>query len=167
MARTAIKEPQLKSWEAVDQTMANIAELQRQINVEEANCNKQVDEIKDSSKQMIKPLQDQIKAFELQLKEFCEHRKAEFLKIKTKKLTFGAVGYRLSTTVSIPDPVFTCNALKELNLNSCLRTKIEPDKEAIKQLSATQLAEIGAKVNQKNVFGYEIHVVDPTATAKL
>ncbi|MFU8924927.1 host-nuclease inhibitor Gam family protein [Acinetobacter puyangensis] len=165
MARTALKEPQLKSWEAVNQTLANIAEIKRDVELEQAACNEQVDQLKADSKEKLKPLLERIKANELKLKEFCEARKSEFTQIKTKKLTHGSVGYRLSTTVSIPDPTFTCQVLKEMQLDHCIRTKIEPDKEAIKQLSPEQIAEIGASVNTRNTFGYDIETVDPAATA--
>ncbi|MDR7653706.1 host-nuclease inhibitor Gam family protein [Acinetobacter junii] len=165
MARTSLKEPQLKSWEAVNQTLASIAELNREIELEQSACNEKVDQLKTVSKEKIKPLLDRVKANELKLKEFCEARKSEFTQIKTKKLTHGSVGYRLSTTVSIPDPVFTCQVLKQLELEHCIRTKTEPDKEAIKQLSPEQIAEIGASVNTRNTFGYDIETVDTKATA--
>lgn len=165
MARTSLKEPQLQSWEAVDQTLAQLADLKRDIALEEAACNEQVDQIKNQAKEKMAPLLERVKAHELQLKEFCDHRKTEFTKVKTKKLTHGSVGYRLSTTVSIPDPIFTCQVLKQLQLEHCIRTKTEPDKEAIKQLAPEQLAEIGATVKPKNSFGYEIETVDPAATA--
>ena len=50
MARTALKEPQLKSWEAVNQTLADIAEARREIELEQAACNEQVDHLKTESK---------------------------------------------------------------------------------------------------------------------
>ncbi len=165
MPRKNLKEPQLKSWEAVNQTLADIAESNRHIELEQAACNEKVDQLKTESKDKLKPLLDRVKANELKLKEFCEARKSEFNQIKTKKLTHGSVGYRLSTTISIPDPVFTCQVLKQLELDHCIRTKIEPDKEAIKQLTPEQIAEIGATINTRNSFGYDIATVDPTATA--
>ncbi|HHP0281481.1 TPA: host-nuclease inhibitor Gam family protein [Acinetobacter baumannii] len=67
--------------------------------------------------------------------------------------------------MSIPDPVFTCQVLKQLQLEHCIRTKTEPDKEAIKQLTPELIAEIGASVKSRNNFGYEIETVDPAATA--
>ncbi|WP_119689298.1 host-nuclease inhibitor Gam family protein [Acinetobacter nosocomialis] len=165
MARKALKEPQLQSWEAVDQTLAQMAELNRDIALEESACNEQVDKLKEATKERLKPLLERVKAHELQLKEFCDHRKTEFLQVKSKKLTHGSVGYRLSTSVTIPDPVFTCQMLKQLKLEHCIRTKTEPDKESIKQLTPELIAEIGATLKQRNNFGYEIETVDPAATA--
>ncbi|MDA4962637.1 host-nuclease inhibitor Gam family protein [Acinetobacter baumannii] len=165
MARKSLKEPQLQSWEAVDQTLAQMADLNRDIALEEAACNEKVDKIKEATKERLKPLLERVKAHELQLKEFCDHRKTEFSQVKSKKLTHGSVGHRLSTSVSIPDPVFTCQVLKQLQLDHCIRTKTEPDKEAIKQLTPELIAEIGASVKSRNNFGYEIETVDPAATA--
>jgi len=165
MARTSLKEPQLQSWEAVDQTLAQLADLQRDIELEQAVCNEQVGQIKENSKKKLEPLLERMKGHELKLKEFCSHRKSEFTHVKTKKLTHGSVGYRLSTKVMIPDPNFTCRILKELALVHCIRTKTEPDKEAIKQLTPEQIADIGVSVKTSNSFGYEIATVDPAATA--
>ncbi|WP_284104480.1 host-nuclease inhibitor Gam family protein [Acinetobacter pittii] len=55
--------------------------------------------------------------------------------------------------------------LKQLKLEHCIRTKTEPDKESIKQLTPELIAEIGATLKQRNNFGYEIETVDPAATA--
>ncbi|HFX6308308.1 TPA: hypothetical protein ACIFCR_001444 [Acinetobacter baumannii] len=42
MPRKSLKEPQLQSWEAVDQTLAQMADINRDIALEEAACNEQV-----------------------------------------------------------------------------------------------------------------------------
>lgn len=84
MARKSLKEPQLQSWEAVDQTLAQMAVINRDIALEEAACNEQVDKLKEATKQRLKPLLERVKAYELQLKEFCDHRKNEFCKSKVK-----------------------------------------------------------------------------------
>lgn len=84
MARKSLKEPQLQSWEAVDQTLAQMAYINRDIALEEAACNEQVDKLKEATKQRLKPLLERVKAYELQLKEFCDHRKMSFCKSKVK-----------------------------------------------------------------------------------
>lgn len=38
-------------------------------------------------------------------------------------------------------------------------------KTALDQATPEQIAEIGASVNTRNTFGYDIEIVDPTATA--
>jgi phage host-nuclease inhibitor protein Gam len=163
MARKRMAEPQLKSWEAVDAALASIADLQRGVELEQAACNELVDQIKQDGKERIKPMADEIKALELSIKEFCDYRKDEFIHIKTKKLVYGSVGYRLSTSVSIADPLFTLEQLRQRGLDHCIRIKEECDKDAIKQLDGSVIAEIGASLTSRNSFGFELAKVNPAA----
>lgn len=166
MARKPMAEPKLQSFEQVNQELAQMAELQRQIELEQAACNEQVDQMKTDSQDRIKPLIDDLKTRELLIKEYCEHHKDAFDKVKTKKLTHGSVGFRLSSSVSIPDPLYTIEQCRALGLNHCIRSKIDPDKDQIKQLDREQLNQIGASVKPKNTFGYELARVNPAATAE-
>lgn len=166
MARKPMAEPKLKSFEEVNQHLAEMAELQRQIELEQSACNESVDQLKAVSQDKIKPLIDDMKTRELLIKEYCEHHRESFEKVKTKKLTHGSVGFRLSSSVSIPDPLYTIEQLRALGLNHCIRSKIDPDKDQIKQLDREQLNQIGASVKPKNTFGYELAKVNPAATAE-
>jgi hypothetical protein len=47
-------------------------------------------------------------------------------------------------------------ALKDLGLAACVRTKEEPDKEAMKNLPLETLAAVGASLRTEDAFGYEI-----------
>lgn len=77
--------------------------------------------------------------------------------MKTRVLTFGSVGFRLTTRILIKRVSETLQALKDLQFTSCIRVKEEPDKEAMKALSDETLAEVGAARRTENVFGYEIN----------
>lgn len=156
MARKAMAEPMLKNWEAVDLVLAQMAEVERSIDLEQAACNEQVDLLKQASKDRIKPLIDEMKALELSIKDFCDFNRAEFVHVKTKHLVYGSVGYRLSTVLAVPDPIFTLEQLRLRNLSACIRTKCEVDKEAMKQLDTDLIAEVGAKLTTKNSFGYDL-----------
>lgn len=163
MTRKRMAEPEIKSWEEVDLKLAQMADVSRSIDLEKAACNEVVDQIKLESAAKIKPLETQLKALELSIKEFCEHQKASFATVKTKKLLHGSVGYRLSTSVSIPDPAFTLIQLEQLGLIHCIRTKVEPDKDQIRLLDGEVLMQIGANLMSRNSFGYELATVNPSA----
>lgn len=163
MTRKRMAEPQLKSFQAVDGALLQMSDLNRAIELEKSACNELVDQIKEDCKQRIKPLADEMKALELSIKEFCDSRKDEFSAVKTKRLVHGSVGYRLSTTVTITDPAFTLEQLRTRGLTQCIRVKEECDKDAIKQLTLAEIAEIGANLNTRNTFGYELATVNPTA----
>lgn len=166
MARKPMAEPKLKSFEEVNEHLEQMADLQRQIELEQSACNEHVDQLKTASQEKIKPLIDDMKTRELLIKEYCEHHRESFEKVKTKKLTHGSVGFRQSSSVSIPDPDYTLEQLRKLSLSHCIRTKTDPDKDQIKQLDREQLNQIGASVKTKNTFGYELAKVNPAATAE-
>ena len=123
----------------------------------EAFANGQIDQAKADAKKAAAPLLDKKTGLELAVKEFCEANRAEFAKVKTRELTFGSVGFRLSTKIIVKRMADTLQALKDLGLKACIRIKEELDKEAMKNLSTETLAQVGAGLKTENAFGYEIN----------
>jgi phage host-nuclease inhibitor protein Gam len=157
MSRKRIEGTALSSWDQVDEALREIGMLDRDLGLLESGANEQIDRIKADTKAAAAPLHDRKAALELAIKEFTEANRGEFTKVKTKILTFGSVGFRISTRVMIKRVADTLQALKDLGLTGCIRTKEEPDKEAMKNLSSETLAEVGASLKTDNVFGYEIN----------
>lgn len=156
MARKRIEGTAFQTWADVDQALRQIGEIERDLFLIEGDTNESIDRLKETAKAQAKPYLDRKTALELAMKEFCETHRAEFAKIKTKQLVFGSVGFRLSTRVLIKRVADTLQALKDLGLMHCIRLKEEIDKEAMKQLPAETLAEVGAGLKTENAFGYEI-----------
>lgn len=156
MARKRIEGTQLNSWAEVDDTLRQIGEIDRDLGQIEAKQNAAIDKAKAKAKEDAEPLNARKKGLEAAIKEFCDAHRAEFGKVKTKQLTFGSVGYRISTKVVMKTVADTLQALKDLGLTACIRTKEEPDKEAMKNLPTDTLAEVGAGLKVENTFGYEI-----------
>lgn len=157
MARKRIEGTALQTWEDVDACLREIGQVDRELALLEAAQNEEIDAIKGRTKTTAQPLQDKKAGLELAVKEFCEANRGEFAKVKTKTLTFGSVGFRLTTRIMIKRVAETLQALKDLSLQHCIRTKEEPDKEAMKALPDETLAEVGAARKTDNVFGYEIN----------
>lgn len=157
MARKRIEGTMLETWDQVDETLRSIGILDREIGLIESGANEQIDRIKADTKASAAHLLDKKASLELAVKEFCEANRSDFAKVKTRALTFGSVGFRLSTKVMIKRIADTLQALKDLSLTSCIRTKEEPDKEAMKNLPTETLAAVGASLKTENVFGYEIN----------
>ena len=87
-------------------------ELDREIGLLESGQNETIDRVKKETKEAAAPLHDKKAALELSLKEFCEANRGEFAKVKTKALTFGSVGFRISTKVMVKRVADTLQALK-------------------------------------------------------
>lgn len=157
MARNRIEGTKYNSWDEIDNALRQIGELDRNIQLLEASQNEMIDQIKAQTKESAAPLQEKKTGIELAIKEYCEANRAEFSKVKTKTFTFGSVGFRISTKIMIKRVADTLQALKDLKLLTCIRTKEEIDKEAMKSLSSETLAEVGASLKTENTFGYEIN----------
>lgn len=146
----------LQSYNDVDQALKTIAEINRELALIEAAQNEKIDAIKGQAKLDALPLNERKAAQELLIKEFCEANRGDFVKVKTRLSTFGAVGFRLSSKVVIKRIADTLAALKALGLYNCIRIKEEPNKDEMQKLNDTQLAEVGASLKTDNTFWYEV-----------
>lgn len=157
MPRVRISETKLKTFDEVDNYLAKIGEIDRELALIEHAQNETIDALKAETKEKCQPLQQTKSGMELAIKEFCEANRVEFLKNKTRALTFGSVGFRLSSKVIVKRIADTLQALKDLGLKNCIRVKEELDKEAMKNLPVETLAQVGAALKQEDAFGYEVH----------
>jgi phage host-nuclease inhibitor protein Gam len=158
MTRKRIEGTALNSWEDVDNCLAEIAKSDRELMLIEGAANERIEEIRKDIKERSQPILERKAGLELQIKEYCEANRTEFVKAKTKALTFGEVGFRLSTRIMIRRIAETLQALKDLGLKQCIRIKEEPDKEAMKALTDETLAEVGASRKTENTFGYTLNL---------
>ena len=92
----------------------------------------------------------------MQLQAFCESRRAEF-KGKSRVLNFGTVSFRVSTKIVIRGVAACIQALKTLELAAYVRVKESLDKEKMKDLDDATLAQVGAKRQTEDAFGYEVN----------
>ena len=155
MARKRI-ENGLKNWQEADEALLEIGRCERKIEAIEADIQRSMELIKEQAVKMVKPLQERRVALELQLQAFCESRREEF-KGKSRVLNFGTVSFRVSTKIVIRGLAACLEALKKLGLGDYIRVKESPDKEKMKDLADATLAEVHAKRQPEDVFGYEVN----------
>lgn len=156
MARKRLNEPTLQSWDDVDQCLAEIAAIDRDLSIIEADQAERIDAIKASAKASAEPLQTKKTALELLMKAYCEANRAEFADRKNRELTFGVVGFRMSSSVVIKNVGNTVQALKDLGRADCLLVKESPNKEAMRSLPLDTLHAAGASLRTVDAFGYDI-----------
>lgn len=146
----------LQSWDDVDRCLAEIGRIDRELGLIEAGQQESIDQIKAVSKRAAEPLQAKKLGLELAMKDYAEANRAEFAKTKSRELTFGTISFRLSTSVVIKRVADTLQALKDLGLAHCIRTKEELDKDAMRNLPLETLHNVGASLRQVDAFGYEV-----------
>ena len=156
MARKALSITTLKTYEDADRALRRIGELDRDIELSNIASQEAVDLVKDGHKVYCEPRRAEIADLERQLKEFATSRRADFADVRTRELTFGSIGFRRSTSIVMAKVADTLAAVKALGLIQCLRVKEELDKEAMRDLPTETLTNIGAALQTKDAFGYEI-----------
>lgn len=171
MARKKVVEnkAEIHSWDEADATLQRIAVLKSQIEERIAEYNAEEQKRRLIITQLNAPLEAEIAYLESGLKAFCENNRHDFGKLKSKELSHGTVGFRLSPPKVATKKGFTFSSALELIKRSIwktefIRTKEEIDKEAIllaynrenATLSKEELAELGLEIKQDETFGYEL-----------
>lgn len=155
MARKRMEEPALKSWEEVDNTLKQIREAEIELGRIAADAERCMIDIRQQAEESAQPYKDKIKQMELQLKEFTVTNKAD-LKGKTMELSFGRVGFRMSTRLVLPKAVETViSQLRKNGMGDCIITKESVNKEILKAYDETTILSVGASLKKEDTFWYE------------
>lgn len=163
MARKrVIEEPTLKSWEDVNDALRQIAEAQIALGDIESDMQKQIIGAQKVAEEQSKPIKDAQARLEREIKAFVTEHRDEMGKAKTMTLTFGEVGFRLSTSISLPRAKEKLKEiirrLKSRQMHDCIVTKEEVSKEALKKYGEDTVNAVGATWKQSDVFGYEVNI---------
>lgn len=153
--------PIINTVEEADATLAEIASRKRQISLFEISLKEEVDRLKAECSAQCAPLKQDIEVREQALVQFALAKKEELFKgKKSRDLTFGTIGFRLSSSLKTARKMTwdrVLGILKDRGLTQCIRTKEEVDKEALRTMSADALAEVGCKLIQEDTFYYELN----------
>lgn len=149
--------------------MGEIAELKRELAKVEAAMNDEIDHLKAEAEALAAPFQTKIKAIEGGLQAFAEYNKAMFDEKRSKKLDFGAIGFRKSSEVK-PKPKTTwamvLGKIKEMGFKQAIRTKEDVNKDELHTWPDERLGLVEARRVRKDVFWYEVdeeHIADKNA----
>ena len=152
MARKRVIEaPSLKSWEDVNDALRQIAEAQIAVGDIESDMQKQIIGAQKVAEEQCKPI-----------KTFVTDHRDEMGKAKSMTLTFGEVGFRLSTSVSLPRAKEKLEEiirrLKSRQMTDCIVVEEKVSKEALKKYGEDTVNAVGATWKQGDVFGYEVNI---------
>lgn len=146
--------------EEADNALKDLCALNRELDLINIDTQEKVDAIKAQAQASAMPVNQQIEVLGAALNAFCVANKKElFAKSKSKQVTFGLLGFRLSTKLKTQSKVKwdqVLGRLQDMNLNDYIRTKQEVDKEKLKSASETVIKEAGCQLVQEDVFFYEL-----------
>ena len=163
MARKRVVEaPSLHSWEDVNDALRQIAEAQIALGEIQSDMQKQILGAQKVAEEQSKPLNDNVAKLEREIKSFVTDHRAEMGKTKSVVLTFGEVGFRLSTSVSLPRAKEKLEEiirrLKSRQMTDCIVVEEKVSKEALKKYGEDTVNAVGATWKQSDVFGYEVNI---------
>lgn len=163
MARKRVVEaPSLHSWEDVNDALRQIAEAQIALGEIQSDMQKQILGAQKVAEEQSKPLNDNVAKLEREIKSFVTDHRDEMGKTKSMVLTFGEVGFRLSTYVSLPRAKEKLEEiirrLKSRQMTDCIVVEEKVSKEALKKYGEDTVNAVGATWKQSDVFGYEVNI---------
>nr|DBA44102.1 TPA_asm: Mu Gam-like end protection [Mushuvirus mushu] len=163
MARKRVVEaPSLHSWEDVNDALRQIAEAQIALGEIQSDMQKQILGAQKVAEEQSKPLNDSVAKLEREIKSFVTDHRDEMGKAKSMVLTFGEVGFRLSTSVSLPRAKEKLEEiirrLKSRQMTDCIVVEEKVSKEALKKYGEDTVNAVGATWKQSDVFGYEVNI---------
>ena len=163
MARKRVVEaPSLHSWEDVNDALRQIAEAQIALGEIQSDMQKQILGAQKVAEEQSKPLNDNVAKLERDIKSFVTDHRDEMGKTKSVVLTFGEVGFRLSTSVSLPRAKEKLEEiirrLKSRQMTDCIVVEEKVSKEALKKYGEDTVNAVGATWKQSDVFGYEVNI---------
>lgn len=163
MARKRVVEaPSLHSWEDVNDALRQIAEAQIALGEIQSDMQKQILGAQKVAEEQSKPLNDNVAKLEREIKSFVTDHRDEMGKTKSMLLTFGEVGFRLSTSVSLPRAKEKLEEiirrLKSRQMTDCIVVEEKVSKEALKKYGEDTVNAVGATWKQSDVFGYEVNI---------
>ena len=163
MARKRVVEaPSLHSWEDVNDALRQIAEAQIALGEIQSDMQKQILGAQKVAEEQSKPLNDNVAKLEREIKSFVTDHRDEMGKTKSVVLTFGEVGFRLSTSVSLPRAKEKLEEiirrLKSRQMTDCIVVEEKVSKEALKMYGEDTVNAVGATWKQSDVFGYEVNI---------
>lgn len=155
MARKRVTEPQLTSWEQVDECLKVMSDAENQITVIEAEMNAAIAEAKKEAEEKAARYKELIKQNEGKIKEYTTINKEE-LKGKSRQLTFGTVGFRQSTKLLLPsDTAEVILKLRENGMVDCINVKETINKDTVKTYPEAEILKIGGYLQKTDTFWYE------------
>lgn len=147
---------QIKSLDDANQALAEIGRLTMRLEAIDGKAAEKIGKIKEEAAKAGEEARERIKDLEAALTLYAEYNKSELFKDKKSiPLSYGIIGYRLSTKVSIKRT--TLELLKKLFGGKGIRIKEEVDKEELKDWLDSDLAQVDAAKVTQDTFYYEVN----------
>ena len=146
----------VNTWDEVDVALKRMGEIDIQTSKIVGEATLKINEIKEKAKPKIAGLDSERKHLEKIITLFCESKKDEFAKKRSREFNFGTVGFRTVKNVSIPRDkaklAALIKSLKAYGFNECIIYEEKPNKDKIAELADESIVKLGLKRTVKDSF---------------
>ncbi len=153
----------ISDWKEADKLLRRVGDMQIKICQIQNEAIDDINEIKADLAKTIKPHQERIVQATRSLEAFAVNHTEDFEKQRSRKLNFGLLGWRKSTSISIKKDT-TLKLIKEVFTKAkrkpLIIVKESVDKNALAKLTDEQLACIKARRKVKDDFFVEPNIPD-------
>lgn len=133
----------IESLEDVNIALRDIGLAERELSAIDSAAIKDIAAIKSKAAKDGEALRNRIAEISAKIQAYAEYNRDDLFKDrKSIELSFGIIGFRKSTKISVKKT--TLELLKKLSLTKCVRIKEEPDKDAMADLDDETLLQVGA-----------------------
>lgn len=147
----------LESLDDVNLALRDIGLKEKELDAIDSKAAKEIAEIKTRAAKDGEELRKEIAETAAKIQAYAEYNKADLFKDKKSvDLSFGKIGYRQSTKISVKKT--TLELLKKLGFKSCVRIKEECDKDAMSNLTDDDLKSVDAARKVSNDFFCEANM---------
>ena len=156
MGQEKLNIPALVSWDEVDNCLREISECKIAKTTIEGEMNITINDAKEKAAALSAPMDKRIKHLSLIVQTFVESVRAD-MDGKTKALNFGKVGFRQSSSVTVPTSKLPSiiKAMKKYDMEDCIRINESVDKEALEKYPDKDILKIGCSRKVKDTFFLE------------
>jgi len=153
--------PIIRNWDDVNQALKEICECEIATSAITAELNTAVNIAQEKADKLSAPHKKCIDALKNVVQVFVEDAK-EDMQGKTKALNFGKVGFRESSSISIPDDKeeqkAIIKALQKRKMIECINIKETISKTALKKYPDDVLAKVGISREVEDTFFLETNI---------
>ena len=146
----------VNTWNEVDIALKRMGEIDIATAKTAGEATLKINEIKEKAKSENAGLDSERKHLEKIVTLFCESKKDEFAKKRSKEFNFGTVGFRTVKNVSIPRDkaklAALIKSLKSYGLSECIAYEEKPNKDKIAELADESIVKLGLKRTVKDSF---------------
>lgn len=133
----------IQSLEDVNIALRDIGLAEKELEAIDTAAHKKIAEIKTEAAKKGEELRNRIAEISAKVQAYAEYNREDLFKErKSIELSFGIIGFRKTTKISVKKT--TLELLKKLSLTKCVRIKEEPNKEAMAELDDETLLQVDA-----------------------